>query len=244
DKGTLYLVDAAARTVTSIIADVPEQVGRIQLVMGQGIAGAVAATKSPVRIVDAQQDARFDPRFDRATGYVTKSVLAIPIFDHNGDSIGVLQLLNAHRGSFTVDDETYATTLGKQAGSVLERTSLYAELKRGSPLADEKRPSLAFRFNQIVGESEPMKRVYALVEKAAPTAATVLVTGESGTGKELIARAIHMNSPRKSAPFVKVDCTTLPEALMENELFGHEKGAFTGADRTVPGKIEAASGGT
>jgi len=120
DKGTLYLVDAAARTVTSIIADVPEQIGRIQLVMGQGIAGAVAATKSPIRIVDAQQDARFDPRFDRATGYVTKSVLAIPIFDHNADVIGVLQLLNKRSGAFTGDDESYATTLSKHAGSVLD----------------------------------------------------------------------------------------------------------------------------
>ncbi len=244
DKGTLYLVDAAARTVTSIVADVPDELGRIQVAIGQGIAGAVAATKSPIRIVDAQADTRFDPRFDKATGYVTRSVLAVPVFDGIGDTIGVLQLLNAHRGSFGDADESAATALAKQAGSVLERTSLYAELKQGSPLADEKRPKLAFRFNQIVGESEPMKRVYALVAKAAPTDATVLITGESGTGKELIARAVHMNSKRKGAPFVKVDCTTLPEALMENELFGHDKGAFTGADRTVPGKIEAAAGGT
>jgi Nif-specific regulatory protein len=109
---------------------------------------------------------------------------------------------------------------------------------------EEARPPLAFRFNQIVGESDPMKRVYAVVEKAARTDATVLITGESGTGKELIARAVHQNSARKGQAFVKVDCTTLPEALMENELFGHEKGAFTGADRTVPGKLEAAHGGT
>ncbi|HEY4223301.1 MAG TPA: sigma-54-dependent Fis family transcriptional regulator, partial [Myxococcota bacterium] len=244
DKGTLYLVDGAKRTVTSIVADVPQEVGRIQVQLGQGIAGAAAQSRAPVRIVDAQQDNRFDARFDRATGYVTKSVLAVPIFDHAGDVIGVLQLLNAHAGSFSEADESYAKTLAQQAGSVLERTSLYAELKRKSPLADEKRQGLAFRFNQIVGESELMQRVYALVQKAAPTDATVLVTGESGTGKELIARALHMNSKRKAMPFVKVDCTTLPEALMENELFGHDKGAFTGADRTVPGKLEAAAGGT
>jgi Nif-specific regulatory protein len=244
DKGTLYLVDGAARTVTSIIADVPAQIGRIRLALGQGIAGAVAQNAKPVRIVDAHSDARFDASFDRATGYVTRSVMALPVFDHNGDVIGVLQLLNAHKGSFSQDDEVYATSLCKQAGSVLERTSLYADLKKGSAVGESKRQGLAFRFNQIVGESEPMKRVYAVVEKAARTSATVLVTGESGTGKELIARAVHMNSSRKASAFVKVDCTTLPEALMENELFGHEKGAFTGADRTVQGKLEVADGGT
>ncbi|OGQ13585.1 MAG: sigma-54-dependent Fis family transcriptional regulator [Deltaproteobacteria bacterium RBG_16_71_12] len=241
DRGTLYLVDGAARTVTSIISDAP---GSIVLQLGQGLAGTVAASGKPVRVVDAQTDPRFDPRTDRATGYVTRSVMALPVFDSHRDVIGVLQLLNAHKGRFFDDDEIAATALAKQAGSVLERTSLYAELKKKSPLADDKRPRLAFRYNQIVGESEPMQRVYQLVEKAAPTSATVLVLGESGTGKELIARAVHMNSPRKGKPFVKVDCTTLPESLMENELFGHEKGAFTGADRTMPGKIEAAEGGT
>ncbi|MCC7071965.1 MAG: sigma-54-dependent Fis family transcriptional regulator [Deltaproteobacteria bacterium] len=241
DRGTLYLVDGAARTVTSIVSDAP---GSIVLQLGQGLAGTVAQSGAAVRVVDAQSDPRFDPRTDKATGYVTRSVMALPMFDSRGDVIGVLQLLNAKKGRFLDDDEKAATALAKQAGSVLERTSLYAELKKRSPLADDKRPRLAFRYNQIVGESEPMKRVYALVEKAAPTSVTVLVLGESGTGKELIARAVHMNSPRKGKPFVKVDCTTLPESLMENELFGHEKGAFTGADRTMPGKIEAAEGGT
>jgi transcriptional regulator with GAF, ATPase, and Fis domain len=245
EKGTLYLVDGAAQTLTSIVADVPAEIGVIKLAVGQGIAGTVAREAKPVRIPDAQTDPRFDSRFDKQTGFVTRSVLAVPMFDANKDVIGVLQLLNKKSGTFTLQDEATTMPLAKQAGSVLERTSLYAELKRKSPLKDADRPRLAFRFNQIVGESDVMKRVYELVEKAAPTDATVLVTGESGTGKELIARAIHQNSKRKGGqPFVKVDCTTLPEALMENELFGHEKGAFTGADRTVPGKLEAAHGGT
>jgi Nif-specific regulatory protein len=127
---------------------------------------------------------------------------------------------------------------------VLERTSLYADLKRRAPIASERSSGLSFRFNQIVGESPPMRAAYAIVEKAARTDANVLISGETGTGKELFARAIHMNSRRRGQPFIKVDCTTLPEALMENELFGHEKGAFTGADRAVPGKFEAAHGGT
>jgi Nif-specific regulatory protein len=240
EKGTLYLVDGAAGMVTSVVTDVP---GGIRLAIGQGIAGAVARDGHIVNVVDASADPRFHATVDQKTGYRTRSVLAAPVRDSTGEVIGVLQLLNARRGTFVADDEVRVVALAGQAGSVLERTSLYAELRRRSPLQTE-RPGLAFRFNQIVGESEPMRAAYAIVEKAARTDATVLITGESGTGKELFARAIHMNSPRRRAPFVKVDCTTLPEALIENELFGHEKGAFTGADKTTPGKFEAASGGT
>ena len=89
-----------------------------------------------------------------------------------------------------------------------------------------------------------MRRVYDVIARAAATSATVLLRGESGTGKELAARAIHVNSERARGPFVKIDCTAIPEGLMETELFGHEKGAFTGADRAVPGKVELAQGGT
>jgi Nif-specific regulatory protein len=89
-----------------------------------------------------------------------------------------------------------------------------------------------------------MQRVYQLTRKAAATSATVLLRGESGTGKELIARAIHYNSSRRDQPFVKLDCTTIPATLVENELFGHEKGAYTGAETRAVGKCEAAAGGT
>jgi DNA-binding NtrC family response regulator len=96
----------------------------------------------------------------------------------------------------------------------------------------------------LVGESEAMKQVFREVAKAAPTAATVLISGESGTGKELIARAIHYHSPRASAPFVPVNCAAIPESLLESELFGYVKGAFTGANDTRAGFFQTADGGT
>ena len=99
-------------------------------------------------------------------------------------------------------------------------------------------------FHNIVGKSPPMQKVYDLIRKVAPTKATVLITGESGTGKELIARAIHFNSPRKAGPFISVNCGALPENLLESELFGHERGAFTGAVGLRKGRFELAHGGT
>ena len=101
-----------------------------------------------------------------------------------------------------------------------------------------------FQFDHVVGRSPVMLPVFEQLQMIAPSKATVLVTGESGTGKELVAREIHMNSPRRNGPFIKVNCAAMPETLMESELFGHEKGAFTGAIKTVEGRFELANGGT
>src|SRR6185369_9931641 len=98
--------------------------------------------------------------------------------------------------------------------------------------------------HQMVGESNSMRQVYGLLSRVAPSSSTVLLLGESGTGKELAARAIHLNSPRATKPFVAINCATLTESLLESELFGHEKGAFTGAICQKRGKLEMAEGGT
>ena len=101
-----------------------------------------------------------------------------------------------------------------------------------------------YEFDNIVGRSQPMQEIFAAIERVAPTRATVLLAGESGVGKDLIARAIHFHSPRRDRPLVKINCTAIPENLMESELFGYEKGAFTGANTTKPGKFEQADTGT
>jgi len=101
-----------------------------------------------------------------------------------------------------------------------------------------------YEFDNIIGRSPAMQEIFDTVERVAPTRATVLLAGESGTGKDLIARAIHFHSPRRDRPLVKINCTALPENLMESELFGYEKGAFTGANTSKPGKFEQADTGT
>ena len=104
--------------------------------------------------------------------------------------------------------------------------------------------NIPFQFGDFIGESEAIRKISSLVARVAGTDSTVLITGESGTGKELIARAIHANSPRRHAPMITINCGAIPRELLESELFGHEKGSFTGAHRTRVGRFELADGGT
>ncbi|HYP54374.1 MAG TPA: sigma-54 dependent transcriptional regulator [Pyrinomonadaceae bacterium] len=126
---------------------------------------------------------------------------------------------------------------------VVERAMEYGEAKREN---NALRRELQDRgvFGELVGNSEPMRQIYSLIEQVAPSSASVLLTGESGTGKELVARTIHNLSPRRKAPFVPINCSAIPETLMESELFGHERGAFTGAASRRQGCFELAHNGT
>lgn len=132
----------------------------------------------------------------------------------------------------------------------VEKVLKHRELRQSRDRLDEENQYLRdeigvrFNFGEMVGRSRPMKTVYEMVEKVAETDSAVLVYGESGTGKELVARAIHRRSVRREGPFVKVNCGSLPRELVQSELFGHEKGAFTGAIRQKKGKFELAEGGT
>ncbi len=236
ERATIFLVDAATGELRSHVAS-PSETPEIRLSRGQGIAGSVALSGKPIHVPDTRVDDRFYGAVDKRTGFTTRSVLAVPIVDARRATRGVLQAINPVAGVFTDEDVAFLSALATQIALVFEWTTLRSDdAPRGVWVRGP--------YNRIVGDSAPMQRVYDRLERAAATDVTVLLTGETGTGKGLVARALHANGARRDKPFVTVDCTTLPGNLIESELFGYERGAFTGADKRMPGKIEGAQGGT
>lgn len=237
DRATLFVVDKPSGELISRAAHLPE-LPEIRLRLGQGIAGLVAQTQKPISLSHADDHPRFAANIDRQTGYKTVTVLAVPILcdspTGNQELLGVIEVLNKRTGDFNDDDRALLCELADEVAAALLQTRLLQRVTQNTPE----------RYHRIIGTSTPMLRVYEIIGRAAATTATVLIRGESGTGKELAARAIHYNSQRAKGAFVKIDCTSIPEGLMESELFGHERGAFTGAEQQVLGKAELADGGT
>jgi len=235
DRTTIFLIDRATNELYSRAAHLPE-LDEIRLPIGRGIAGHVAATGQTVMVPTARGDQRFFEEVDASTGYRTRTLLAVPVLARGDEArrvVGVIEVLNKRSGgAFGEPDRALLERLADQVSEALALTHLDDS---------EQRP---VRYNGIVGAAPSMMAVYDVMASAAATDATVLILGESGTGKEVVARAIHANGARADGPFVKVDCTAIPDTLFEAELFGHEKGAFTGAERMVKGKCELASGGT
>ncbi len=162
--------------------------------------------------------------------------------------IGTLSFHKVYKGEVSFEyDVRLLKIVGSMVGRTMRRRQEYAE--ELEQLQNENRDLRGVLRNRILpdkikGNSSKMNEVFSLIESVATTDATVLIRGESGVGKELVADAIHYNSLRKNKPFIKVNCTALPESLIESELFGHEKGSFTGASMQRIGRFEAANGGT
>jgi Nif-specific regulatory protein len=204
-----------------------------------GIVGHVIQTGEPRR-VSGDHDSDIDRAVDRRTGYRTKTILCVPLVSPKGDRLGAFEVLNKKEGEFTAEDIRGLTELASYAAVALQNVQHFSDLLE----RHEKLVAQTAKDTSLVGESAAIKAVRATAGRIADTDLAVLILGENGTGKEVVARAIHFGSRRREHPFVAVNCAALTETLLESELFGHEKGAFTDAHETRAGKFELATGGT
>jgi Nif-specific regulatory protein len=178
---------------------------------------------------------------DKATGFQTRSILAVPLMDQD-QLVGVLEILNtAKTKQFERSDLELLTAFGSYASVALRNAELLAAVRDEREML---RGSVEERYKTLIVESSGMREVVETLRKAARSNSTILLLGESGVGKEILARSIHSWSPRGNKPFIAVNCVALSEQLLESELFGHEKGAFTGAHQQKKGLLEVAQGGT
>jgi Nif-specific regulatory protein len=217
-----------------------EEIKQFEVKMGQGIAGYVAANDKPLIIRDATKDKRWYGHISDQIGFKTRSIACMPMH-LQGEVIGVIEFINkVDGGSFQEGDLELLTVFADLAAVAIGNARRFQSVeKEVEGLKAELEPR-----QQIVGDSDVIRKLVAQARQVANSMASTLILGESGTGKELLARLIHQSSPRKEKHLVTLNCAALPESLMEAELFGYEKGAFTGATARKIGKFELADEGT
>jgi Nif-specific regulatory protein len=243
DASSLLLVDPLTGELVFKVPVGPasEQLKEIRLKAGQGLAGWVVKERRPVLVNDVATDPRFDRKTDNVTGYTTQSILAVPLQDRER-VIGVIEVLNTTKAKrFEQSDLDLLSAFAAHASVALRNAQLVSSIKEENRYLQG---ALADRYRTLIAESDAMQRTVTLARKAAGSPATVLLLGESGVGKEILSRSIHAWSTRSAKPFLAVNCSAISDHLLESELFGHEKGAFTGAHQQKKGLFELAHGGT
>ena len=211
--------------------------------MGEGIAGWVAEKNTSLIVNDVTSDARFYPDIAQKIGFPTTSILAVPMRVKE-KCVGVIEILNKRGGKkFTEEDLQWLEIFSTQAAIAVQNARSYQQVRDELSLLREKVQS-GQEYHTLIGESRVIKEKLEIAGKAAETSSSVLLLGESGVGKELFAEQIHLKSPRRNKPFIRVNCAAIPETLLESELFGHVKGAFTDASSDRRGRFELADGGT
>ena len=213
----------------------------LRLPAGEGIVGETLRTGKSISVDDAYDDPRFNQEVDRKYGYRTRNLICVPLRDAQNTIVGAFEGINQNENRpFTQDDIECLSQLGTQATVALKNLQERNLLHRSnSQLAEQVTKGVS-----IVGDSMAITALRDTVRRLASTDLPVLVLGESGTGKEVVAQSLHYAGNRSSCPFVAVNCAALTESLLESELFGHERGAFTDARDMRQGKFELADGGT
>ncbi|HET9992467.1 MAG TPA: sigma 54-interacting transcriptional regulator [Kofleriaceae bacterium] len=241
DKGFLILAEGETLDIKVARNLNRENIADAITQLSDSIIAKVVRSRKPVIISDAMHDDEFSAA-KSVMHLKVSSVICVPLLDR-GRLLGLIYVGNdSIRDLFQEDTLRVLTVFSSQAALIVANALLLNELRHDNKRLNDRLEQ--YRFGEIVGTSPPMQQVFRKVEKIAPTDISVLITGETGTGKELIAREIHNRSPRAGKPFITINCGAIPENLLESELFGHVKGAFTGAVANKQGKFQAADGGT
>jgi len=241
DKGFLILLEGETLDVKVARNLNREHIADAVSQLSDSIIAKVVRSRKPVIVSDALRDDEFSSS-KSVMQLKVNSVICVPLLDR-GRLLGLIYVGNdSIRDLFQQDTMRVLTVFSSQASLIVANAMLMNELRVDNKRLHERLEQ--YRFGEIVGTSPPMQQVFRKVEKIAATDISVLITGETGTGKELIAREIHNRSPRTGKPFITINCGAIPENLLESELFGHVKGAFTGAVANKLGKFQAADGGT
>ncbi len=252
DGVALFLPDAEGQHLQTHALDFPAGKGLVRQDMSSPLNGSLPGQvfrsgKPWVGNIGELQRSGFDHRIATAQGVETLCMLPLARCDR---VLGVLCLIRLEKNAFTPQDIEFLSQIAGQVAIAIDNAFAYRQITELKDkltqeklyLEDELRTEM--NFEEIIGNSPVLRRVLRQVEAVAPTNSTVLIQGETGSGKELIARAVHNLSQRRNHPFIKLNCAAIPTGLLESELFGHEKGAFTGAIAQRIGRFELASQGT
>jgi formate hydrogenlyase transcriptional activator len=251
DGVIIYLLDPKINQLRVYALDFPSSKGLIQeetLISMEGLHGTVYRTGKSW-MGNIQEIAESQPRAKLTAAEGIKFVCIMPLITRNR-VLGVLSLGRKGEPAFSRDDSDFITQIASQVAIAVDNALEHRQVTESKERLEKQRLYLQeeirteHNFEEIIGQSDILKRALGQVETVAPTDSTVLILGETGTGKELVARAIHNLSSRRDQTFVKVNCAAIPLGLLESELFGHEKGAFTGAITQRIGRFELAHRGT
>ncbi len=239
DRASIFLWDKPNRTLVGRPA-LGVEGGELRIPDDKGVVGQVVQSGESRRVDLADNPAQIDRRVDQKLGYATRTLLCVPLRGRSGELFGAFEMINKLAGNFTADDEEALVELAAHAAVALENTDERQKLLTArKQIADEAAEGI-----RLIGQSAAIQALRSTIRRVANTDLAIMVLGENGAGKEVVSQAIHYLSHRRYQPFVAINCAAITETLLESELFGHEKGAFTDAHQTRAGKFELASGGT
>jgi Nif-specific regulatory protein len=239
ERASIFLWDKANKQLVGRPA-LGVEGGELRIADDTGIVGQVVQTGETRRVDAELGQEEIDRSVDKQLKFQTRTLLCAPLRGHDGELFGAFEMINKRGGNFSDEDEAALVELASHAALALEQTQEYSHLLQSrNQLASQ-----AAEGVQMIGQCAALDALRSTIRRIAPTNLAILVLGENGTGKDVLSRMVHVLSDRKHEPFIAVNCAAITETLLESELFGHEKGAFTDASETRAGKFELADGGT